>query len=412
MTSRRWSGALLAAGIAIALLSACGDDGGGSGGGGDGATDDPGADLTGEPVKLFVTGAFDAFGADYSQVPAAAQAAADAVNADGGINGGPVEIIECNQASENEAAACGRQAVDEDVVATVGTFSSFAANILPILQEAGIPQVAPYLVGFDDYTSPINYPVMGGTLSAVAGMGAQLADGGAETINVSYLDIGPGALAAGLADVGAEPRDAEVISQTPVPEGTVDFSPQVAEATDGDPDGVAMLLTTRDAPGFIRSLDQVGYEGSVAASTSSFTPAQLEELGDLVEGLNVPNSFLPATYTENEAVQQFNDEIDTYAGDIAKDDAAQNAWLGVHLIDRLMEGAPEVTSLAITDALESTDPIDLGLLPPISFQKGVTIDALAPGVELRVFNPTVVYTTVEDGEIVAVDGEFVNPLEA
>jgi ABC-type branched-subunit amino acid transport system substrate-binding protein len=403
--------ALLAGGIAVALFAACSDDGGGDSGGG-GTTDDPGADLTGEPIKLMVTGAFDAFGADYSQVPAAAKAAADAIEADGGINGSPIEIIECNQASANEASDCARQAVEEGVIATVGTFSSYAADTLPILQEAGIPQVAPYLVGFDDYTSPINYPVMGGTLSAVAGMGAQLADGGASTMNVTYLDIGPGALAADLADVGAEPRDAEVISKTPVPEGTVDFSPVVAEATEGDPEGVAMLLTNRDAPGYVRSLEQSGFEGDIAASTSSFTPSQLEELGDTVEGLAVPNSFLPATYTENEAVQQFNDEIDTYAGDIVKDDAAQNSWLGVHLIDDLMEGANEVTAATLTEALDTTGPIDLGLLPPISFQQGTMIEALAPGVELRVYNPTVVYTVVEDGELVAVDGEFVNPLEA
>jgi ABC-type branched-subunit amino acid transport system substrate-binding protein len=401
----------MAGGIAVALFAACGDDGGSDSGGG-GTTDDPGADLTGEPIKLMVTGAFDAFGADYSQVPAAAMAAADAIEADGGINGSPIEILECNQASANEASDCARQAVEEGVIATVGTFSSFAADTLPILEEAGIPQVAPYLVGFEDYTGAINYPVMGGTLSAVAGMGAQLADSGAEAINVTYLDIGPGALAAGLADVGAESRNAEVISQTPVPEGTVDFSPQVAEATEGNPDGVAMLLTTRDAPGYVRALEQAGFEGDKAASTSSFTPSQIEELGDTVEGLQVPNAFLPASYTENETVQQFNDEIDTYAGDIVKDDAAQNAWLGVHLIADLMEGANQVTSATLTEALDTTGPIDLGLLPPISFQEGITIEALAPGVELRVFNPTVVYTVVEGGALVAVDGEFVNPLEA
>ena len=406
-TARTTGGVAL--GLALALaLAACGDDGD-SGSSGD--TDDPGADLTGEPVKVMVTGVFTSFGEDYTQIPEAAQAAASAIEADGGINGSPIEIIECDVAGPNEATECGRLAVQEEVVATVGTFSTNADDFLPVIEEAGIPQVAPYPIAFSDYTSPVNYPLFGGSLSVVAGMGAQLADDGAETLNVSYLNIAEGALAADLVKVGTDPRGAEVISETPVAQDTVEFSPAVADATADDPDGIAVLLTSRDSPGYLRALGQTGYEGKVATATSSITPAQLEELGPLADGILIPSAFKPATMTDDPAVQEFNEEMDQYAPDAVRDDTAENAWLGMHLLADVMDGKGKVTAATVTKALDETGKVDLGLIPPIDFQQGVTIDALAPGLELRVFNTSVVYTVVENGELIATTGEFVDVLE-
>lgn len=407
---KRWIRLMAAPVAAIALVAAaCSDDS--DSGGSASTTDEAGPELTGEPIKLMVTGSFDAFGADYSQVPEAAQAAASAIEAEGGVNGSPFEFIVCNQADVNDASECARQAVDENVVATIGTFTSFGAEMNPILVEAGIPQIALYPIDFSDYTAENAYPLFGGTIATTGGMGAQLADDGAETINVSYLDIEQGALAAQLLALGSDPRGAEVISETPVPGDAVEFSPQVASATDGNPDGIAVLLTTEDTSGYLRALNQAGYDGKISTATSSITPAQLDELGDIGEGLLIPSAFLPATYTSNETVQQFNDEMDQYAPDAVRDDSAENAWLGVHLLADLMEGKPEVTAASVTQALDTSGDIDLGLIPPINFKKGTEIPDLAPGIELRVFNTSVVYTVVEDGELVATTGEFVNVLE-
>jgi ABC-type branched-subunit amino acid transport system substrate-binding protein len=401
-------GRLAIAGLVVCLVgvAACSDDGGSS------ETTDEAPELTGPPIKVMVTGTFDAFGADYSQIPDAAQAAADAVAAAGGVNGSPVELIVCNQENENDAADCARQAVDEDVVATVGTFSQFSPSMLPILEEAGIPQVAPYLIDFADYTSAINFPVMGGLLTTTAGMGAQLADAGAETINVSYLDIEQAALGVDLLEIGSDPRGASVVSETPVPSGTTDFSPQAASATTDDPAGIAILLGTDDTPGFLRALRQTGYEGDLATSTSSVTSAQLEELGDEAEGLLLPSNFKPPTLTDDPAVQQYNDELEQYAPGTVADDTSQNSWLGIHLLADVLAGVQgKINAATVTDALENAGTVQLGLTPPLDFAQGTEVPALAPGLELRVFNTSVVYTTVEDGQLVATTGKFVDVLE-
>jgi branched-chain amino acid transport system substrate-binding protein len=396
-------------GVALLVAAGCSDD---SGGGSDsGATDAP--ELTGPPITVMITGTFEAFGADYTHIPDAAQAAADAVAADGGVNGSPIEIIVCNQENENDASDCARQAVEENVAAMVGTFSQFSPVMLPILEEAQIPQVAPYLTDFADYTATINYPVMGGILSTTAGMGAQLADDGAETLNVSYLDIEQAALGVDLLELGSDPRGAEVVSETPVPSGTADFSPQVAAATDDAPDGVGILLGSDDTPGYLRAIAQTGYEGKISTTTSSITSSQLEDLGEVGNGILIPSNFKPPTMTDDPAVQQFNDEIDEYAPGIVKDDTSQNAWLSIHLLADVLDGKQgKVDAAAVIAALDGAGTVDLGLTPPISFERGTEVESLAPGVELRVFNTSVVYTVAEDGQLEATTGEFVDPLKA
>lgn len=410
MQRKFWIRGLVVGSAVLALaLVGCSDD---SSSGGNSGTTDAGADLTGEPIKVMVMGAFDAFGQDYTQVPDAAQAAADAIEADGGVNGSPFEIIVCNIDSPNAATDCGRQAVSENVVATVGTFSTNAAEYLPILEDAGIPQVAVYPIAFEDLTSPINYPLIGGTISTTGGMGAQLADSGDDQIAVAYLDIEQGALAAQLVGVGSEPRGAEIVGEIPVPSGTVEYSPLVAQTLDTDPNGVAMVLASADAPGYLRALRQAGYDGDVVTSTTSIPTASLEELGDAAEGLLLPANFLPASYTGNDTVDQFNDELDQYApSDINRDDNAQNSWAGIHLIATLMEGKGSITAQSLTDALKSADTIDVGFAPEFNFKQGTELPDLAPGLQLSIYNTSVVYSEWTDGEIQAIDGKFVNVLE-
>ena len=406
--SRRSVVALAAA--LVLLVAACNDDGGGSSG--DSEDEDPGAELTGEPIKLITIGSYTSFGNDYTQIPEAAQAAADAINADGGVDGRRIEIVVCDYPDASQASDCGRQAVDENVVATVGSFSAEAAEYEPFLENAGIPQVAIFPTAFEDYTSPMSYPVFGGALSIVGGMGAQLADDGAETIGVAYLDIAAGALSAGLVETGAQPRGAEVVAEVAVPSGTVEFSPQIATATENDPDGLAILLTTADAPGFLRQLRQSGYEGDIATATSAVTPAALDELGDAAEGLLLPSGFKPPTLTDDETVQQFNDEMDRYASDATRDDTAQNTWVGVHLVAQMLNGVQNPTPAKLRNALDNAGTLDLGLVAPFSFEQGTEIPDLAPDLELRIFNTEIVYTVVENGEQVAVNNaEFVNALE-
>ncbi|MER6130652.1 ABC transporter substrate-binding protein [Streptomyces sp. NPDC001815] len=109
-------------------------------------------------------------------MPAMARAYARWVNAQGGINGRRLEVLTCNDHNDTVAAAsCARRAVEENVVAVVGSYSQHARSFFSPLEAAGIPYLGGYGVTDDEFTSPLSYPVNGGQPSLLAGLGQQLA---------------------------------------------------------------------------------------------------------------------------------------------------------------------------------------------------------------------------------------------
>lgn len=109
-------------------------------------------------------------------MPAFAQAYARWVNAHGGIGGRKLRVLTCNDRNDSVAAAkCADRAVEQGVVAVVGSYSQYGDTFLPSLEGAGIPYVGGYGVTNAEFTSPLSYPVNGGQPSLLAGLGRELA---------------------------------------------------------------------------------------------------------------------------------------------------------------------------------------------------------------------------------------------
>ncbi|MCF1596987.1 ABC transporter substrate-binding protein [Streptomyces muensis] len=109
-------------------------------------------------------------------MPALAQAYARWVNAHGGINGRKLKVLTCNDRNDSVAAArCADRAVEENVVAVVGSYSQFGDTFLPSLEGAGIPYIGGYGITNAEFTSPLSYPVNGGQPTLLAGLGRELA---------------------------------------------------------------------------------------------------------------------------------------------------------------------------------------------------------------------------------------------
>lgn len=396
--------------LGVALVAgACADD---SDDAGDGGGEEPStADLTGPPVPLMVLvdgGGGAAF--EFPNVFDAAQVAVDAIHADGGIDGSPIEMLTCEtEGNPNKAGECAREAVDAGVTAVVGAFTTFGDNYMPVLEEAGIPSVAPFAISFPEFASELSFPVIGGAPATTAGMGAQLADAGFETINVSYLDIEQGALAATLVGEGLAPRGLEVASETPVPQGTGDFGPQLSAAQSGGTDGIVVALASDDADRYVQQAAQAGVEPQLALTSASLSPDAVETLGSAAEGLFVTSNFKPTTM-DDPGVERFLDEVERFDPDLEIDDPAINAWAGMHLVADVLAGSTDFSPATLVEALNGAADIDLGVIPPISFD--VAPEPLFGGAITRLFNQSVLYATVEEGEIVAETGEFVNPFVA
>ena len=133
----------------------------------------------------------------YPNIPGAAEVYEQYINDNGGVAGRPLDIITCdNKGDPNEGANCARQAVEEQVVAVVGSFTFDASRIIPVLEEANIawfgaccPLVA------QEFTSSISY-VLGSLLPGMgAGLGWKMAQDGCENpVNV-VIDIPAGDVA-------------------------------------------------------------------------------------------------------------------------------------------------------------------------------------------------------------------------
>ncbi|WP_217206638.1 ABC transporter substrate-binding protein [Streptomyces sp. AC550_RSS872] len=109
-------------------------------------------------------------------MPALAQAYARWVNEHGGLGGRKLKVLTCNDHNDSvAAAACADRAIEENVVAVLGSYSQYGDTFLPSLEGAGIPYIGGYGITNAEFTSPLSYPVNGGQPTLLAGLGRELA---------------------------------------------------------------------------------------------------------------------------------------------------------------------------------------------------------------------------------------------
>lgn len=415
--ARSFKRALAILGVVALVATGCSDDSDSSSDDGDDGGDAP--ELTGEPIRLMVITTVElppgATGLPSDESVTGAEAAAEAINDAGGVNGSPIEIIGCDERQDpNLTAECGRQAVDENVTAVVGAFTTNDVQYLPNIAEAGIPSVANFPIGFEDFTNEYSFPIQGGSPMILAGQGAILVDeADASDLEAVYLEIAAGEVAVDFADLGLEPRGQEVAGRTPFPPDVADAAPILASAQSSDPGGILLALTLDDTTAFLQAYAQAGADVPLALSASSVTNDSIEELGGSsgpAEGQYVVSPFRPIT-SDNDTVAEFAEQMDAVDEDAPKNDVSMNSWAGVRLIAQVAEGiAGPVDGPALFEALNQTGEVDLGVLAPFNLQEPV--EGLLGGTITRIFNPEILYLQVEDAEIRALTGEFLDPTQA
>ncbi|HYZ18092.1 MAG TPA: ABC transporter substrate-binding protein, partial [Gaiellaceae bacterium] len=132
---------LLVLALSLSLVAAaCGDDDDGGGGGGSAAVKETvkasdcgpkqGQKASGEPIKLGAL-ATKQPGTDFSEIPRMAEAYFKCVNANGGINGRPVQyVIEYEQTDPGQAASQAKKLVEtEKVLGIVGNTSIIECDV-------------------------------------------------------------------------------------------------------------------------------------------------------------------------------------------------------------------------------------------------------------------------------------------
>lgn len=353
--------ALVAGAAAVALgLTACGGDSAGGGGG----DEDPYR----VGVLVGLTGSYAALGVPEQQ---SIELYFDQVNADGGINGHPVELVVLDSASDEGTAVnqFRKLAVEENVHAVLGPSSSgesialrtFSHDMqLPTIGLASAssivepPEEADYM--FKQYT---------GTNESMLAQLQFAQEQGWTDVALLHTNDGYGQDAAGLiedvaAEVGVNVTGVESFDAT-----ATDVTAQLGSLGEGSPDAVLVWAVNPANAVVAQSANSIGFEPALFNSPGAGSAAYIETGGEAVNGTYLQGSVVLAadSLTEEDAQYDVTHQlVDAYEGEYSETPGqyAANGWDGALLLQNAIEQAAEhdvtdvqATRDAIRDALEN-----------------------------------------------------------
>jgi branched-chain amino acid transport system substrate-binding protein len=405
--SRPWARALAVALAVVgsaAALAACG-----------GSEEEQGSTASattpsGKPIKIaIIADETNVGGVGNSGPIPAAESKVAAINAAGGIQGRPLELVGCDTKQEpNSARACAREAVAEDVVAVVGMQTTTEAQVIPVLEKAGIPAIGTVPVSPVAGESKIAFCFNGGVVSYFFGVAPALEAAGATKVSLIYpSNVGAASEFAKTSfEQGVEKTGLELGKEVGFNFGDTQFDAQVAAATEGDVDGLAPLAPGTSQAPLVQTVRQQAPEVKIATLTDSLTGNVLETLGQAAEGMTAVAVTQPATATNLPGIKELDADMEKYADPSApRSDPAINAWAAVDAFEQVASDLPTITKATVMKAMGEVEALETGgIYPPLSASARGKSELPGLGCAL---NTSVVFEQVEEGELYALEpGKF------
>jgi ABC-type branched-subunit amino acid transport system substrate-binding protein len=356
---------------------------------------------TGDPIKVMVIYEKSA-GVATPEIPDGAIAAAEAFNKKDGIGGSPVEVLECDTNNDpNTAAECGRQAVDEGVVALIGVLTPHSGSFMPLMEENKIPSIGVVAAGASDFTSPAAFPITGGLPATAGDLPRFLADAGAKNISIARIDLAAAAIIPTFAAAALDKVGQEIVNDIPVPQGAPDMSSYVEASLANDTDGIVVALSGQDAVNFVQAAKQADPDVKVAV-ISTEPGAFQEALGPDAAGIIQAPATLPPTTVKTKEGKRFLKELKK-AGFKENTGFRLNSWMAMQVLAQIADGLPEVTAAAVFDKLNTTTGLETGLTPPLQWTTPADVSLPLP----RVFSACELAVEMTKGKKVKpVTGKF------
>ncbi|MFK0160124.1 ABC transporter substrate-binding protein [Streptomyces sp. NPDC090499] len=352
--------------------------------------------LKGTPVKVMVWAPENTQGSAQPGVRLTAQAYEKWVNAHGGIKGGPLKVLTCNEKNDpDEAEKCAQQAVADKVVAVVGSYSLAGDRYMPILQKAGIPYLGGTGVSAAEFSNPLSFPVNGGTPVVFAAHGRQLVEQGCKKISGVRYDLAAAAIVSQFLTLGVTSAGGAAPKDLKVPVTATDLAPQVAAATKGS-DCVSVILGTHSDL-FVTSYMQSGAKTRLGSVVGNLTPQLAASTGGSsspLEGAAITGYFPPVSdkawedFTEAAAG---NKDIDTTNG------ANETTWVAFKVFTEAVKKLSAISAKALVQELNTTQGISTGgLTPPLTWKASTALPIKGLN---RIHNTTATELTITDGKI-------------
>ena len=407
--------------ITAAMLAAasCGDDDDGDGA--QGAQEEDGgqqaSEPTGEPIKVMTIGTLGTAEGATTSIEQTALAYEGWINANGGLqpDGRPLEVIFCNDQDNPEGAReCANEAVEEGVVALVGGYSIQGSfEILPLLEQANIPWIGLGLLGGGVETSPMSYPVVGGSITEWMAIGQEVGGQGCETAGVIRWVAGPGEEAQAYFGHGLATEGGQIGPVAPVGFDATDLTPAVAAAADGV-DCMMFGMSPEQGALTVRAAQELGVEVPLAFYPDAVTPQSVEETGgpdSPAEG-GTSASWFPAA--DQPIWDEAKDAVEQYASDpdavtFTDNFNFQITWVAFKAFENILGTLETLDGLdgpAVVDQLDSGERFETGgFTRPVQFVDNIPVQIPGGGEATRIFNPDVVMLTIEDGTYACLDAD-------
>lgn len=388
--------AAIVVGVVVAAATACSSSSNGG----------SAADASNSKAPITILGMMDLTGTNgfYQTNLDAWKGAAASINAHGGINGHPLNLVICDSASNSSSsAACGEQAVTSHV-SLVMDLSSFGTYV-PYLQKAGIADISSGL-NQQAVTSPIAFSFWAGT-AAVAGPVTTAKSVGCRSvifIQAGSSDPAETALFDGLiASIGKD-VGINTYPEVTAPSGSADFSPFVAKAVSYHPGCIVVQGLGTDEVGLIRAVASSGTTAKLITISVYLPDSLVASLGSLISRVNaVATDTDEATDTSNPAVAAWVSQTKKYAPNPkGYQSAMAYAWSQVELAAYVLRHVANYKASTVLTYMNHLSCYNPGLLPPVNFTKPGKTSA-GP----RVFNPVLANSVYKNGAW-HVSGKFYN----
>ncbi|WP_157970544.1 ABC transporter substrate-binding protein [Nakamurella deserti] len=330
---------------------------------------------------------------------------ADQVNADGGVNGHPIDLVTCNTDGTPAASVkCANQFVSDEVVAVVQGIDLSSDTALEILAGAGIPFVGHTPFGSAQADSPDAW-FFGAAPGAFYSVPLKTLkeEYGARTVaflnpdspvdrSVADISLVPAAEALGI-DLSLN------FYSTPA-----NYNAAFASAVADNPDAVFIIGPEPDCTAFIQAARTLGYQGDIfAGSCGQFVTADPAA----AEGV-LADSDLYATSDTSGIPESAARQIATYLKAVEGQPAANvdnftqmtfSAMQDLAAVARTVDG--EVTAESLTAALRGFSGVDSFMGQPLNCdgkQWPDNMSICAPGLLVHV---------VKDGKLQPLSDTFV-----
>jgi len=329
-----------------------------------------------------------------------AEAAVDAINASGGVNGHKLILITCNnQLNPNAEAACISEAASDNVSALVGSYFNFGD--FTAIEKAKIPLLLNQGIAPDEYTSPVSYTI-GSNVVWFESFGSFAAKEGAKSASIAYIGTSAGKFSGQLMEDSTKRAGIKVTALVGFDPSATDFSSYAAVLTKGNPDAIEMSGTSENVVPLIQAIKQSGYTGKIFTIDSDLPPSGLKTLGSAGDGIYVVGRALFPTDTSNPEVAAFLADINKYEPGTLLDENSEMGWSGVETYAELMKNATSFTGADVIAALAKlTSPIQAGVYGPF-LGAGTPPDPTYP----RLLSAYYVTGQVENGAIQPINGTF------